>query len=147
MQYRTAEQVHADFPGLVIDQVEHTIFQETPCNSPPNVLNVPSIENFNSNVSGRYSLFSGPPTPFSAPAPCVTRVTLTQVNGSTRTFQTEMLSMNLTGGTLPANVRIRESPTLQSTGQTTIRAFSKGGFLIDSFFDIFVEVSLDGGQT
>ena len=153
-KYRTAAQVHADFPGLVVDQVEHTIYQRvpggvggTPCTNPPTVLNVPDIESFSSDVSGRYSLLNGPATPFLAPAPCQVKVTLTQVNGDTRTFQTEMLSLDLSGGTLPANVKIRESPTLQSTGQTTIRAFSKGGFLIDSFFDIFVEVSLDGGQT
>jgi len=153
-KYRTAAQVHADFPGLVVDQVEHTIYQRvpggvggTPCTNPPTVLNVPDIESFSSDVSGRFSLLNGPPTPFLAPAPCQVKVTLTQVNGDTRTFQTEMLSLDLSGGTLPAGVMIRESPTLPSTGQTKITAFSKGGFLIDSFFDIFVEVSLDGGQT
>jgi len=153
-KYRTAEQVHADFPGLVVDQVEHTIYQRvpggvggTPCTNPPTVLNVPDIESFSSDVSGRYSLLNGPPTPFLAPAPCQVKVTLSQVDGDTRTFQTEMLSLDLSGGTLPAGVKIRESPTLASTGQTKISAFPKGGFLIDSFFDIFVEVSLDGGQT
>jgi hypothetical protein len=58
-----------------------------------------------------------------------------------------MLSLDLSGGTLPAGVMIRESPTLQSTGQTKIRTYPAGGYIIDSFFDIFVEVSLDGGQT
>jgi hypothetical protein len=151
-KYRTADQVHADFPGLVVDQVEHTIYQRvpgapggTPCTNPPTVLNVPDIENFTSDVSGRYSLLNGPLTPFIAPAPCQVSVTLTQVDGGTRTFDTEMLQLNLSGGTLPAGVMIRESPTLASTGRTTIRESSKGGFVIDSFFDIFVEVSLDGG--
>jgi len=144
-KYRTAAQVHADFPGLVIDQVEHTIFQEAHCNTPPSVPNSPSIENFNTNVSGRYSLLNGPPTPFSAPAPCLTKVTLTQVNGDTRTFQTEMLQLNLSGGTLPPGVMIRESPSRPSLGQTTIRTVATGGYVIDSFFDIFVEVSMDGG--
>jgi hypothetical protein len=41
---------------------------------------------------------------------------------------------------------IRESPTLASTGKTTERP-GAGGFYIDSFFDIFTELSLDGGQT
>ena len=150
-KYRTAEQVHADFPGLVVDQVEHTIYQGaghvSPCNNPPTVPNVPDIESFNSNVSGNYSYLNGPSTPFSAGAPCQTSVTLVQTSGDTRTFQTEMLSMDISGGNLPSNVRLRESPTLQSTGQTRIRTFPKGGYVIDSFFDIFVEVSLDNGET
>jgi hypothetical protein len=144
-KYRTAEQVHADFPGLVIDQAEHTIFQEAHCDTPPTALNVPAFENFNTNVSGNYRYLNGPSTPFSSPAPCVVKVTLTQVNGGTREFQTEMLQLNLSGGSLPAGVLVRESPTLQSTGHTTIRASSKAGFIIDSFFDLNLEVSLDGG--
>jgi hypothetical protein len=153
-KYRTADQVHADFPGLVVDFVEHTIYQRvpggvggTPCNNPPTVLNVPDIENFSSDVSGRFSLLNGPPTPFLAPAPCKVKVTLTQVNGATRHFDTEMLQLDLSGGSLPAGVMIRESPTLASTGKTTIRTYPTGGYVIDSFFDIFVEVSLDGGQS
>jgi hypothetical protein len=39
---------------------------------------------------------------------------------------------------------IRESPTLASTGQTTLTAVT-GGYQIDSFFDVFTELSLDGG--
>lgn len=42
---------------------------------------------------------------------------------------------------------IRESPTLASTGQTTITDVGGGEFSITSFFDIFTELSVDGGQT
>ena len=65
----------------------------------------------------------------------------------TGTFQTEMLSLNLQGGSLPPGVLIRESPTLQSTGQTTITAIGGGLYQIDSFFDVFTELSIDGGQS
>src|ERR1043166_1521493 len=41
---------------------------------------------------------------------------------------------------------IRESPTRQSIGQTTVRAV-EGGYMISSFFDVFIEISLDGGLT
>ena len=61
-------------------------------------------------------------------------------------YDTEMLQLDISGGTLPPGVRIRESPTLQSTGKTTIDP-AQGGFMIDSFFDIFTELSVDGGQT
>jgi len=65
------------------------------------------------------------------------------VSGSTRFFDTEMLQMDLAGGTM----MIRESPSLPSTGQTTIQDLGGGNFKIDSFFDVFTELSLDGGAT
>jgi hypothetical protein len=70
--------------------------------------------------------------------------------GGGGTFDTEMLSMNLTGqfqgsgGLMP--FMIRESPTLQSLGTHTVTP-DAAGTLITSFFDIFTELSLDGGQT
>jgi hypothetical protein len=64
---------------------------------------------------------------------------------NTTVFQTEMLQLDISGGTLPAGVMIRESPTLQSTGQATVTNIG-GLYQIDSFFDVFVELSLDGGQ-
>ena len=42
---------------------------------------------------------------------------------------------------------ILESPTLWSFGQTTITDIGGGQYHIDSFFDIFTELSLDGGST
>ena len=64
-----------------------------------------------------------------------------------RGFDTEMLSLNLSGGTLPAQMMVRESPTRASLGHTDDTSLGGGQFKIDSFFDIFVELSLDGGQT
>jgi hypothetical protein len=63
------------------------------------------------------------------------------------TYPTEMLQLDLSGGNLPPGVRLRESPTLASTGQTTISDAGGGLYHIDSFFDVFTELSLDGGQT
>lgn len=54
-------------------------------------------------------------------------------------FNTEMLSMNLFG----SGVMLRESPTLASTGRGTL---TPDGYYIASFFDVFVEISVDGGQ-
>ena len=58
-----------------------------------------------------------------------------------------MLQLDLSGGSLPAGVMIRESPTLPSRGGTTARALPGGTYRVDSFFDVFTEVSLDGGAT
>jgi hypothetical protein len=50
----------------------------------------------------------------------------------------------MTGPDMPANIQIRESPTRASNGSTRIESVP-GGYMIDSFFDIFLEVSTDGG--
>ncbi|HEY2954792.1 MAG TPA: hypothetical protein VGK89_06050 [Candidatus Eisenbacteria bacterium] len=67
--------------------------------------------------------------------------------GDTRYFDTEMVSMDLSGGTLPPYTLVRESPKQPSVGTTTIQSLPGGQFKIDSFFDVFVELSVDGGQS
>ena len=62
------------------------------------------------------------------------------------TYQTEMLQMDIRGGELPAGTMIRESPTKQSLGRTTLAPVANG-YIIDSFFDVFTELSIDNGQT
>ncbi len=69
------------------------------------------------------------------------------VENTTGTFPTEMLALNLSGGTLPPGVMIRESPTRPSLGQTSVQDIGGGLYKIDSFFDVFTELSIDGGQT
>src|SRR5712692_2269018 len=58
-------------------------------------------------------------------------------------FATEMLQLNLAGG----GFLVRENPDLQSLGQTQIDDLGNGTFRIDSFFDVFTELSLDNGNT
>ncbi len=71
-----------------------------------------------------------------------------KVGNVTGTFQTEMLQLNLQGTVSGLGAfMIRESPTLQSTGLTSITAIGGGMFKIDSFFDVFTELSTDGGAT
>ena len=62
---------------------------------------------------------------------------------TTGTFATEMLGMDLQG--FGGMVKIRESPTLPSLGSTRIADNGDGTYHIDSFFDVFTEISLDGG--
>ena len=59
------------------------------------------------------------------------------------TFNTEMLKLDLSG----PGFMIRESPTLASTGKTTVTDIGGGLYKIDSFFDVFTELSIDGGRT
>jgi hypothetical protein len=84
---------------------------------------------------------------FTGNADCTVRVTSVGSDGSTQVYQTEMLALDLGGGSMPGGVMIRESPTKQSTGETRITPTGTGTFQISSFFDIWPELSLDGGQT
>ena len=87
-------------------------------------------------------------TPHSlSPRPSGVRILPPVPVGPDLVFSTEMLQLDLSGGSLPAGVMIRESPTLQSTGQIRQRDLGGGQYSVDSFFDIFTELSFDGGQS
>lgn len=88
-----------------------------------------------------------PPRTVTAPVTVQLTATATLSDGTSRDFATEMLSLNLSGGGLPAGTMIRESPTLQSMGTHTIRESPTGSFAVRSFFDVFLELSTDGGAT
>jgi hypothetical protein len=53
--------------------------------------------------------------------------------------------MSLTGNAGGIPIEIRESPTLDSNGQTRVREGGNGSYNIDSFFDISLEISVNGG--
>ena len=61
-------------------------------------------------------------------------ITLGKTGNTTGTFQTEMISMSLSGNVGGVAVQIREGPTQPSTGQTTITDIGGGLYQIDSFF-------------
>jgi hypothetical protein len=60
-------------------------------------------------------------------------------------YETEMLQFDVSGGSLPEGLLIRESPTAASLGQTSIRPLAGGNYQISSFFDVYLEVSTDSG--
>jgi hypothetical protein len=60
--------------------------------------------------------------------------------------ETELLQLSISGGSLPPMMGIRESPTLPSTGVKSVSPVP-GGWRIGSFFDIFTELSFDGGSS
>src|SRR2546423_817845 len=132
--------------GIIITNASHDRFTQT---QPPPPPGGSQTENFGSRVTGRISMNGGASfQPFFASANVGVQVSShsTLDTPSTRFFDTEMLSLDLSGGSLPAGVMVRESPSKASLGRTSIRATSSD-YRIDSFFDVFTEVSLDGGAT
>jgi hypothetical protein len=103
-------------------------------------------ESFTVSLDGTASLNGNPATPFSIGGQALTQ-TFNKIGFTTGTFNTEMLQLDLSGIVAGGPVMIRESPTLASFGQTTITDIGGGLFRIDSFFDVFTELSIDGGQS
>ncbi len=146
--YVSPEQFHlALASGILITNVSHSGFTNN--NPPPPPAGGSAIHTFNSTIECDISIDEGANfNHIVAPAFCAVRVTDATPPGSTvRVYDTEMLALDISGGTLPAGIRLRESPTLASTGVTTIRPGANGGYRIGSFFDIFPEISLNGGGT
>jgi hypothetical protein len=144
--YISPAQWHALYQnGIIITNVTHRAFTQTQPPPPPGQT---QLETFGSTVDGQVSTDGGHTfQPFTASATSAVQVTSRsdQDSGPTRHFDTEMLSLDILG--LPSGMRLRESPTKASLGRTSIRTDSDGNFRISSFFDVFTEVSLDGGQT
>src|SRR5205085_4934994 len=124
--------------GIIIRDVRHRFFTQ---HYPLPALGTSQTETFSSEVDFDLSTDNGATfSPASGTANVAIQVTHSQDIGDTMVFNTEMLQLDLTSGSL----LLRESPTLHSTGQTTVRPVA-GGYMIGSFFDVFTEVSTDGG--
>jgi hypothetical protein len=146
-EYVSPQEFHALYAaGLIqLTNVHHLAFTAT---FPPPPLGTTNIHGFGSTVNMMLSTDSGNNFfPQSAPGNVMVQVFHDSDLGNTSFFDTEMLQLDLSGGTLPAGVMIRESPTLPSLGQTSITDLGGGQYRIDSFFDVFTELSFDGGQS
>jgi hypothetical protein len=70
------------------------------------------------------------------------------VGGLEGNWPIEILALSIKGpGPGSEPITIRESPTLASAGELRSTFVADGFYRIDSFFDVFTEISLDGGQT
>lgn len=147
--YMTPADVHATYGGgaltIILSQLQHQPFAGG--SSHPTGVAGDEQEDFNSGMSGLVSVNGGATQPASANGP-VTTLVHNKIGNTTGTFATEMLQMNL-NGTAPGlpPFMIRESPTKQSLGQTSITDIGGGFYKIDSFFDVFTELSIDGGSS
>ena len=145
--YLTAADVHAMYSGPALDVVLSMAQHKGFTNIVRENVGPDEIETFQSTLTGLASVNGSPTVPFSLSGQVMIE-SFGKTGMVTGTFQTEMLSMNLTGTVLGTAVEIRESPTLASTGMTTITPIPNTSFFqIHSFFDVFTELSVDGGQT
>ena len=112
------------------------------------------IETFDSLLTGIASIDldgDGPSAPMEGipiflTGPVQTRVT-DRLLSTAGLFDAEIVSMSLSGDVGDAMVLVRESPTEASTGRTEIVDLGGGLYHIESFFDVFTELSVDGGNS
>ncbi len=144
-QYISPKQWHALYAnGVIVSNVTHRRFLD---NFPPPPKNATNTHNFNSQVNFLLKMPGQPFMPMTANANCTVSVGSSGFQSREQVYQTEMLALNLSGGSLPPGVMIRESPTRRSLGETHYSGGGGGGYRIGSFFDIFTEISLDNGNT
>lgn len=85
-------------------------------------------------------LDSGPGSIDASPA------TVDPGNPNTLDFSTQIFGLDLTGPSIPG-ISIRSSPSPASLGQLTVTEVGSGLYRIDSFFDVFIDLSDDSGNT
>jgi hypothetical protein len=142
--YLSPSDVHARYSGPALEVVLSMIEHQPYAAIPPSYFPDGERHHFESQLHGQVSINNGPPQPIMMTGPVDTiAYGRSPGPGQLGTFDVEMLSMNLTGG----GVMIRESPSRPSLGKTTVSDIGGGMYHIDSFFDVFTELSLDGGAT
>jgi hypothetical protein len=142
--YLTPAEVHAMYSGAgltaVLSQAQHRGFNHIDRATS----GADEHENFQSMLTGLVSINGGPNAPFTLNGPVGVTV-LGKAGKVTGTFNTEMTSLDMTGTVGGHSVEVKLDPTSASTGQTTITDLGSGLFRVSSFFDVFTELSLDGG--
>lgn len=77
----------------------------------------------------------------------VERITFGERRGNAQVLETEIVALDLSGGGLPQGVLVRESPGLPSLGRATVTALERGRSRIESGYDVWLELSTDGGRS
>ena len=143
--YQSPDDIHTTYHGIgllvILSKVEHRGFSNIVYTAIPGG----TRETFDSTAVGFASVNGSADTPFTLTGPVTVNLGDGYTPGATGIFNTEMTQLDLTGLVGSTTVMIRESPTLASTGKTTIQDLGSGTYSIDSFFDIFTELSVDGG--
>jgi hypothetical protein len=145
--YLSPQQVHADYSGpglaIVLSQVSHQPFANSVKYQDDTTTHT-ETESFNSQATGLVSINGSPNVPFTLNGP-VSVDAFGKVGNVIGTFNTQMLSMDLTGTVLGNSVEIMLDPANPTVGQTSIVPDGPGMYTITSFFDVFTELSLNGG--
>lgn len=104
-----------------------------------------TIHRFDSRVTANVRMFDRDPVRVEARADCTVSVAWAGQQGNVRTFNAQMVQLDVKGVDNLGAARLRVSPTLPSKGVTTIEKLPNGLYKIESYFDIYTELSVDSG--
>ncbi len=85
--------------------------------------------------------------PISDPIRMTERITSRGSRGATRNYDTELTAVVFSGADFPENVSVRESPRRRSLGTASIGRTRQGTYKIQSSYEVWLEVSVDGGRS
>ena len=141
--YITGPNTHAIYasPGGTIDliNVRHTNFS----NVQRSTSDPDEMDTFDSSLYGMVD-HNGGTALFGLDGP-VTVTEFGKAGQVTGTFSTQMDSMDMTGYIDGHSVEVKLDPARPTLGSTTITDLGDGMYHIDSFFDVFTEISIDHG--
>lgn len=128
-------------PSCTMDDIRHRCFTDVNRQT----MGIDELETFDSIWDAMMDFGSGPVSA-SLIGPVQT-ITYGRTLGTTGTFDTEIVSMTLSGDVDGMPIILRESPTHASLGQTIITDLGGELYQFESFFDVFIELSVDGGES
>ena len=143
--FEYTQSLHQSYGGM-IDLSDASHYGFSSCFAPPVNIGDTTTHSFSSMALGTVHVTSGPTFIMNSPGQVTVQVIFVSQNGNLRTFANEMTQLDISGGTLPAGALIRESPVNSSTGQTTIELVGST-YTINSYFDVWTDVSMDNGAT
>lgn len=115
--------------------------------------NIPPPTIFSGTVSSFFDVFvdlsidfnGGPFGPATTTGLVTEQITSAELGTNATLYSAQMTQMDISG--LPGGIQLRIDPVTPSTGPTAITSVGINEFGISSFFDIFTDISLDGGNT
>lgn len=101
---------------------------------------------FTGTMTANYSN-GGPTIPFSAPAILSVKVTYATTTGTARSYNAEILQIDVDKDSAGVKIKLRESPTRVSGGSIIVTPTGSGTFYMSGFFDAYTELSVDDGAS
>lgn len=118
--------------------------------APPRAAGTSALAEYHATFTGELSL--GPPADATNYAVegrvhMAERLTFAELRGSELVLETELVVLDLQGAGMPAGILVRESPTRASIGRATITTLTRGRHRVESSYEVWLELSGDGGRS